>query len=511
MHNNCSDTVSGVTDIKEAMKNGLVILGDQLFPITFYKDYQSSHVFMAEDMGLATHFKYHKHKIAFFFMSMRTYADQLTDKGFHVDYHKLSKSSFIELLEKFIKKHKLEKLIVPEIQDKFFEEEIQKFCKVRKIELEFLGSPMFLCDRQQFKIYLHYNQKPFMKTFYEAERKRQKILLLKDGKPEGGHWSFDVENRKKAPKVLTNKGLAKFTPGPHWKDVSKLVEVNFSDHPGSMENFWLPTDRAGALRSLDHFIKHHLTQYGDYQDAITARDPFLFHAMISPMMNNGLITPAEILERVLKAYREEKDIPLASVEGFVRQVMGWREFVRGIYQNFSDEQDTKNFFNHKGKLTKDWYEGTTGIPPVDDAIKKANQFGYCHHIERLMILSNIMLLSEIHPNEVHKWFMEMFVDSADWVMGPNVYGMGQFSDGGIFATKPYISGSNYIIKMSDYKKGEWSDVWDGLFWRFIEKNSAFFAKNYRMSMMVKTLEKMDPVKKKRLIKLAENFIHEKTK
>ena len=158
-----------------------------------------------------------------------------------------------------------------------------------------------------------------------------------------------------------------------------------------------------------------------------------------------------------------------------------------------------------------WRSAREAQRPVDDAIKKAKQYGYCHHIERLMILSNIMLLSEIHPNEVHKWFMEMFVDSADWVMGPNVYGMGQFSDGGIFATKPYISGSNYIIKMSDYKKGEWSDVWDGLFWRFIEKNSAFFAKNYRMSMMVKTLEKMDPVKKKRLIKLAENFIHEKTK
>ena len=493
------------------MKSGLVILGDQLFPVTFYKDQKSIPVFMAEDTGLATHFKYHKHKIAFFFLSMRSYADQLTDKGFEVEYHQLTKNTFLELLTKFVKKQKLEKLVMAEIQDKFFEKEVEKFCKTHKLELEFLISPMFLCDRQQFKIYLHYNSKPFMKTFYEAERKRQKILVLKGDKPEGGHWSFDVENRKKAPKELTNKGLAKVTPDKHLKDVSKLVEKEFSDHPGSMEDFWLPTDRAGALKSLDHFIKHHLVHYGDYQDSITNRDPFLYHAIISPMMNNGLITPAEILERVLKAYREEKDIPLASVEGFVRQVMGWREFVRGIYQNFSDVQDTKNFFGHKGKLTKDWYEGTTGLPPVDDAIQKANKYGYCHHIERLMILSNIMLLSEVHPHEVHKWFMEMFVDSADWVMGPNVFGMGQFSDGGIFATKPYISGSNYVIKMSDYKKGDWSEVWDGLFWRFIDKSSAFFAKNYRMSMMVKTLEKMEPARKKRLFKLAETFISEKTK
>jgi deoxyribodipyrimidine photolyase-related protein len=369
---------------------------------------------------------------------------------------------------------------------------------------------MFLCDRQQFQNYLYYHPKPFMKSFYERERKRLNILLAKDNKPEGGQWSFDVENRKKAPKDLTNKGLLKLAASPHLKDVSSLVSKKFSDHPGSMDDFWLPVDRAGALKYLDHFLHHHLVHFGDYQDAITARDPFLYHAVISPMMNNGLITPAEILEKVLKCYREEKDVPLSSVEGFVRQVMGWREFVRGIYQNYSDLQETTNFFNNQGKLTRDWYEGTTGIPPVDDAIKKAVKYGYCHHIERLMILSNIMLLSEIHPREVHKWFMEMFVDSADWVMGPNVYGMGQFSDGGIFATKPYISGSNYVLKMSDYKKGDWCETWDGLFWRFIGKHSEFFSKNYRMSMMVKTYEKMEPNRKQKLLKLAESFLKEKT-
>ena len=492
------------------MKSGLIVLGDQLFPVAFYKDQKDLPVFMAEDSGLATHYKYHKHKITFFFTSMRTYADHLTGKGFSVEYHKLSQATFFGLLEKFTKKHKLGRIVMAEVQDKFFEKELVSFCEKHKLVLEFIGTPMFLCDRQQFKIYLHYNPKPFMKSFYEGERKRQKILLLKDGKPEGGHWSFDVENRKKAPKELTNVGLAKIPKSAHLSDVIDLVNKKFPDHPGSLENFWLPTDRVGALKYLDHFLHHHLVHFGDYQDAITNRDPFLYHAIISPMMNNGLITPAEILEKVLKVYREEKGISLASVEGFVRQVMGWREFVRGIYQNFSDVQESKNFFGHHRRLTKDWYEGTTGIAPVDDAIRKASEFGYCHHIERLMILSNIMLLSEIHPEEVHRWFMEMFVDSADWVMGPNVYGMGQFSDGGIFATKPYISGSNYVLKMSDYKKGEWSEIWDGLFWRFIGKHSAFFSKNYRMSMMVKTFEKMDPAKKKHLIRIAESFIHEKT-
>lgn len=492
------------------MKNGLVVLGDQLFPVSFYKAHKASAVFMAEDTGLATHFKYHKHKIAFFFMSMRSYADQLTDEGFKVDYQKLTNVSFFKRLEVFISEHKLKKISIAEIQDKFFEKEFISFCSKKNIVLEFIGSPMFLCSRDQFKTYLSNHSKPFMKTFYEGERKRLGILLVDGDQPEGEHWSFDVENRKKAPKELTNKGLAKFHSNQHFKEVSELVETKFKSHPGSMSDFWLPTDRAGALKSLDHFIEHHLENFGDYQDAITPRDPFLYHSIISPMVNNGLITPDEILKRVLKRYKADKSIPLSSVEGFVRQVMGWREFVRGIYQNYSEVQDKKNFFKHKRKLTKDWYEGTTGIVPVDDAIKKAQKFGYCHHIERLMILSNIMLLCEIDPEEVHRWFMEMFVDSADWVMGPNVYGMGQFSDGGIFATKPYISGSNYIIKMSDYKKGEWSDIWDGLFWRFIGKNAAFFSKNYRMSMMVKTLEKMDPDKNKRLTKLADQFILDKT-
>jgi deoxyribodipyrimidine photolyase-related protein len=329
---------------------------------------------------------------------------------------------------------------------------------------------------------------------------------MKDKKPEGGQWSFDAENRKKAPKELTNKGLAIHKPSLHLSDVTKLVNDKFPTHPGNMNDFWLPSDRRGALNSLNHFIDHHLVHFGDYQDAITTRDPFLYHSIISPMMNNGLITPDEIIQKVIKAYEKNKKIPLSSVEGFIRQVMGWREFVRGIYQNYSEKEDTENFFNHQRKLSKAWYTGSTGIVPVDDAIKKAVKYGYCHHIERLMILSNFMLLCEIHPQEVHKWFMEMFVDSADWVMGPNVYGMGQFSDGGIFATKPYISGSNYVLKMSDYKKGEWSEIWDGLFWRFIGKNAKFFARNPRMSMMAKTYEKMDPTKKKKLIADADSFL-----
>lgn len=493
------------------MKEALLVLGDQLFPVKFYKPHAGKTVFMAEDLGLCTHYKYHKHKITFFLASMRTYADELQKHDFKVHYEKFSETPFIKRFEQFLVKNKITKVTVPEIQDKFFETTILEFLKFKKIEFEILETPMFLCSREEFKIYLFYHPKPFMKTFYEGERKRLRILLDSKGKPEGGHWSFDVENRKKAPKVLTNKDLVKHAESANLKEVIKIVDKHFPDHPGDNQNFWLPTDRKGSLKALKHFLNHHLADFGNYQDAITPRAPFLYHSIISPMMNAGLLTAEEVVSEAIKAREENPKIPLSSVEGFVRQVMGWREFVRGIYQNYSDVEEKKNFFSHKRKLTHHWYDGTTGLPPVDDAIKKANEFGYCHHIERLMILSNIMLLSELHPHEVHKWFMELFVDSADWVMGPNVYGMGQFSDGGIFATKPYISGSNYILKMSDYKKGDWCDVWDGLFWRFIGNHSAFFSKNPRMNMMVKLLEKMEPAKKKRLLAAAENFISTRTK
>jgi deoxyribodipyrimidine photolyase-related protein len=493
------------------MKEALIILGDQLFPLKFYRPHTDKMVFMAEDLELCTHYKYHKHKIIFFLTAMRSYADELKEHDFKVHYEKFSKLTFIDRLDQFVIKHKIRKITLGEVQDKFFEKILLDYFKSKDLEFEIIETPMFLCSRDEFKMYLSHHKKPFMKTFYEKERKRLEILLTPNGRPVGGQWSYDVENRKKAPKILTNKDLPNPITSHHLMAVSKLVEENFSKHPGAVGNFWLPTDRKGALKSLRFFLKNHLADFGDYQDAITPRSPFLFHSIISPAMNAGLLTPHEVIEEALDFFKDHPDIPLHSVEGFVRQIMGWREFVRGIYQNFSHIEEEKNFFLHQRKLSKHWYEGTTGLPPVDDAIRKANEFGYCHHIERLMILSNVMLLSELHPHQVHQWFMEMFVDSADWVMGPNVYGMGQFSDGGIFATKPYISGSNYILKMSDYKKGEWCEVWDGLFWRFISKHEKFFSKNPRMNMMVKTFEKMDPLKKKRLLLLAEEFILIKTK
>lgn len=478
-----------------------IVLGNQLFPVKYYADCE--HIFMSEDVGLCTHFKYHKHKLIFFLASMRNFRDELIQKDKEVLYFELNpKKSFMENLKATCKKLKVKKISLFEVEDKFFEAEIQSFCHKQKIELELQRSPMFLVTRETFKNYDESAKKPFMKTFYENIRRVSNILMDAKGKPVGGKYSFDTENRKKIPKkfdVIQNKISTEHDQNT--KDVIKLVDKHFPDHPGDGASFWMHVDRKGALKELNYFLKEKFENFGPFEDAIDTRDPFLYHSVMSPYLNIGFVTPKEIVNKAVKA-----DVSLNSKEGFIRQVIGWREFVRGIYQQYSEEQDKANFFGHKRKLTEAWYTGETGILPLDDVIKKVDQYGYCHHIERLMILSNIMLLAEIEPQEVHRWFMEMFVDSSDWVMGPNVYGMAQFSDGGIFATKPYISGSNYIIKMSHYKKDEWCDVLDGLYWRFINKHREFFAKNYRMSMMVKMFDKMDEEKRKRILPKAEKFI-----
>ena len=235
----------------------------------------------------------------------------------------------------------------------------------------------------------------------------------------------------------------------------------------------------------------------------------MFHSALSPYLNLGLITPDIIMQKVMN-FHHAKGVRLNSLEGFIRQIIGWREFMRGIYQNYNKEMENGNFFKHSRKMKISFYNGTTGLDPLDHSIKNADKYGWSHHIERLMILSNIMNLCEVEPKSVYKWFMEMFVDSSDWVMVPNVYGMGLFSDGGIFATKPYICGSSYFMKMMDFKRGSWCNIMDGLYWRFIDRNRKFFLKNPRLSMMVRIFDKMKEDRKKLILSEADKFIKTNT-
>lgn len=480
----------------------VLILGNQLFePEKYLKTVDSNTIiYMREDHELCTHFKYHKHKIIFFLAAMRRYAQELKKAGFTVHYENLdekAKQTFDESFANFLKTRKIKELSFFEIEDKFFETRILALCKNKSIEVNVMTSPMFLTSRQQFKDYLGKSKKPFMKSFYEGQRKRLKIMLDTDGRPLGGQWSFDEDNRKALPKTYSERKVLKYKADAIDNEVIAIVEKHFSDHPGQSENIWLPTTRTEALDWLKQFLHERFEDFGPYEDALSENYDFINHSVLTPFLNTGLLTPDEIIKEALKTGKAKK-IPLNSLEGFIRQIVGWREFVRGIYQNYSEVQDTKNYWNHQRKLNETWYKANTGIPPLDHVIRKTNRLGYAHHIERLMVVGSLMLLLEVHPTEAHRWFMEMFIDSSDWVMGPNVYGMAIFSDGGIFATKPYFCGSNYYKKMGGYKNGDWQDAVDGLYWGFIEKHKVFFSKNPRLSMMAKTVEKMDPARKQKI-------------
>ena len=487
-----------------------LILGDQLFPTWIEKspltlDPKKDSVVMIEAKSLASRYRYHKLRIVHTFVAMREFRDQLESKKIPVTYLELDQKKpddFFARLKTAL--GPCTQLRVAEVADRSFRSALQAFCAESKIQLEELPSPHFLCSRDEFKAYLGKSKRPFMKTFYERERKRHGVLVDRHGKPEGGQWSFDAENRKKLPKGYKEPRLPEVTPSRHEKAVRTLVEAHFASHPGTLSELFIPSDRKGALAWLELFLKERFADFGPYEDSISTEFETLNHSLLSPLINLGLLSPEEVIRRAIEGAKKSK-VPMASLEGFVRQILGWREFIRGIDDHFGDLQAKSNFFNHTRELTAAWYEGTTGIPPLDDAIRRVNKNAYLHHIERLMIVSNLMLLCEVHPSEVHRWFMELFLDSYEWVMGPNVYGMGQMSDGGIFATKPYISGSNYILKMSDYEKGPWCDIWDGLYWSFIDRNRAFFSKNPRLSMMVKLLEKMPAPKRSRLFEAAEAF------
>ena len=494
-------------------KNDLfLVLGNQLFPIEYLNKTKINKVFMSEDYDLCSFHKHHKLKILMFFLAMREYKDELKNNGYNLFYNSIEddnfKDSFENKLLKIVNENKISKISYFEIEDKFFEKQISEFILKNKLECEIIPSPMFLCSRKSFIEFTKtQNKKVRMASFYPLMRKKLNVLIDEQNKPIGGKWSFDEDNRKKIPKNITIPDKPKNFVNKNKDDLKSSINKHFNDHPGSMENLWMPTNRKDALVWFEDFLKNKFHNFGNYEDAIISENNFLFHSALSPMMNLGLLTPKEIISRATD-FSKEKNIPFNSLEGFIRQIIGWREFIRGVYQNYYDKKE--NFWNHNNRLTSDWYTGNTGIIPLDDTIKDCLEYGYTHHIPRLMIVANIMNLSRIHPDDIYNWFMEMFVDSSDWVMTPNVYGMGTFSDGGIFATKPYSCGSNYIIKMSNYKKGDWCSILDGLYWMFIEDNIAFFKKNPRLSILTRSIEKMDNDRKKLIFEAAKTFINKKT-
>jgi len=445
----------------------------------------------------------HKQKIAFHRASMKQFSSHLEKQGYKTEYIDANEiknpSDYLASLKKLHAAH----IHVAECDDFLLEKRLLKMLAKLKIPLTTHPSPLFLTPtstcQELFKGKSHY----FFHTFYIEQRKRLNVLVDDKLKPVGGKWSFDTENRKKAPKGLS---FPPATKAPHTsavKEAMSYAQMHFPDNIGTLEGFNYATTHLQAKACLRHFLENKLRFFGDYEDAMLTQEPILFHSVLSPLLNSGLITPEEVIKETLD-YGKHHRIPLNALEGFIRQVIGWREYIRGIYHTIGIKQRNSNFFNHKRKMPSSFYTGTTGIIPVDHCIQNALKSAYCHHIERLMVLGNFFLLCEIDPDEVYRWFMELFIDSYDWVMVPNVYGMSQYADGGLMTTKPYISGSNYILKMSNYPKGPWTEIWDSLFWRFMHKHSKFFAGQPRLHMLCEMAKKK--ALDKELMKKGEQFL-----
>ena len=448
---------------------------------------------------------FHKSKLLLHLLSTNEYKEELIKAGYNVTLIDSEDLSGDDYLKDIIIKYGLTNIHYCDPVDFIINSRLDNAIKNTSVVSNKYDSMGFMLTNSEVEEEFFNKKSYFMASFYKKQRKRFKILMSNDGSPLGGKWSFDQENRKKLPKTIHPPELLKINYNN--KEIVRAkhyIEQNYKNNPGSFDSFNYPIDRENAIKALHYFLKTRFEKFGTYEDAIAKNETFLFHSVITPYLNIGLITPKQVIDEAL-SYADENSIPLNSLEGFVRQIIGWREFMRGIYISDGVKQRNSNFWNYTNDIPSAFYNATTGIGPLDDTIKKCLDNAYVHHIERLMILGNIMLLLRIKPDSVYKWFMELFIDSYDWVMVPNVYGMSQFADGGLLATKPYISGSNYILKMSDYKKGDWCEVWDSLYWRFININRDFFRKNPRMNMMVSMYDRKDKNTKLRLMNVAEDY------
>ena len=459
-----------------------IIYPNQLF---FDHSFQKKETYyLIEDPLFFTQYKFHKQKLIFHRASMKAYAADASKSGAILKYVEASALGTSEDIADILIKDGVDEVILTSLEDCWLEKRVRAALTKSGIKYKELPHPHFLAPILTIKNYQPKGNFFYFHDFYIAQRKSRKILL-ENGKPEGGKWSFDAENREKLPRKVELPQPLKIKETTLTKEALKYVETNFAANPGVGDAPLYPTTRTEAVEWMNDFFESKYSNFGRYEDAISQKEGVLFHSLFTPLLNVGLISPAELVERALNA-----EAPLNSKEGFIRQIVGWREFVRLIYIRYGTKQRTGNFLKNKRPLSSKFYNGTTGIAPFDNSVKRVIESGYCHHIERLMVLGNFMLLCDIDPDSVYQWFMELFIDSYDWVMVPNVYGMSQYADGGLMTTKPYISGSNYILKMSDFKKGPWCEIWDALYWRFINNHYELIRKNPRMSVMAGMRDKL---------------------
>lgn len=499
------------------MKNLRLIFWDQLstkLPSFLGASKENDVFFFCENRDDCTHIKHHKKKLVFLISAMRHFAADLEKKGYAVCYFKLkdNKPSYLEGVLNQLDQESFSKIIVThpgEYRQLKMLEDLTK-----RIPVEILEDDRFLCSQKEFKDWAAKRKEIRMAFFYQEMRKKYNILM-DDEKPIGGEWSYDSENRKPPKNVPPIPKPYMQTPDKMTTEVMKIVESEFSDHFGDIQPFYLAVTRSAALDALKLFIQERLSLFGDYQDAMLQHQPWMYHSHLSFYINIGLLDPMECIKKAEEAYHQQQ-APLNAVEGFIRQILGWREYVRGIYWLQMPNYKTLNFLEATRSLPSFYWTGDTSMNCLKQSILETKQNAYAHHIQRLMVLGNFALLTGIHPDEMNEWYWIVYADAHEWVELPNVTGMILFADGGYMGSKPYAAGGAYIHKMSNYcdacvyqvseKTGEKACPFNYLYWNFLIKNQSKLKSNQRLSMIYSTLNKMAEEKKKEILNSAEKFL-----
>lgn len=433
-----------------------------IFPHQLFKHHpavkQSRQVYLMEETLFFNQYNFNKKKIVLHRASMKFYADHLSAGKIAVNYiDAQDPRADVRWLITSLAEQGIEQIYYTHTADNWLEKRLNSSCEKHNVELHKYQSPNFLNSVDEVADFFDKKKTYYQTDFYIDQRKQRKVLLERNGKPVGGKWTYDSENRLKFPKNKVVPLLDVPPENEYLKEAQLYVDTHFPDNYGSTASpfgnlgGFYPTTYDEAECWLENFLQQRLHDFGIYEDAMVANESFLYHSVLTPMLNIGLLNPQQVIDKALDV-AADSDIPLNSLEGFIRQIMGWREFIHIVYEREGVRQRIKNYWGFKRRIPQSFWQGNTGIHPVDVVIKKVLVTGYTHHIERLMVMGNFFLLCEFHPDDVYRWFMEMYADAYDWVMVPNTYGMTQFADGGLMMTKPYISGSNYLLKWAIGKK-----------------------------------------------------------
>lgn len=497
------------------------LLGDQLTRgIASLKDLdpKTDIVLMAEVMEEASYVRHHKQKLVFLFAAMRAFARELKAEGIRVDYVELDakgNSGFLGgELRRAIARHRPDRVTLTEPGEWRVREMFDDWREELDCDVVIREDDRFLCSHAEFERWAHGRKALTMEFFYREMRKSSGFLMEGD-KPEGGRWNFDVENRRKLPRDLELPKRLRFPPDAETGRVIEMVEARFPDNFGTLDGFGWATTRKDALKALKEFVGAALESFGDYQDAMKEGGPFLFHGLISPYLNAGLLTAREVCEAAEAAYDEGR-APLNAVEGFIRQIVGWREYVRGVYWlKMPDYRDT-NHLSASAKLPDLYWTAETRMNCLANCVADTRDHAYAHHIQRLMVLGNFALLAGVSPREVQDWYLLVYADAYEWVELPNVHGMALYADGGLLGSKPYAASGAYIDRMSDYcascaydvkrKAGENACPFNYLYWDFLIRNEKTLSGERRLAMPYRNLSRFTPERVKEIRADAKSFL-----